>query len=155
MKKILAALLVLAMALSLAACSGSSEAKTIDLSALDKAVQEASLFSVEMQPANEKMMQSVVKLDMSLAEKYVYYICGEYTGEEYGLFQCASEEDAKTLASALETRVETLKATYADYAADALPRIENAVIKQSGVYAGIIIADDYNAAAKLFEEYFA
>ncbi len=153
MKKLLILTLIAIISISLIAC-GSSAASDIDTEALVSELQSKELFVSQLSPANDQAMQSIVKVDLSLVESYQYFVSAEYTGEEYGVFVCNSEADAKTLAEHFNARTEELLAVYQDYATEALPRIEKATVSQSGKYVAYVIADNSDEAATILANYF-
>ncbi len=152
MKKILIVSLILVVSFVLVACG---QAVEIDTSALIGELQSGDLFVSSPTAANDQTMTSIIKVDLSLVESYQYFVSAEYTGEEYGVFVCNSESDAKEIATQLETRKNELLTIYEDYATEALPRIEAARIYQNGVYAGLVIADNIEQASTIYSGYFA
>ncbi|MEA5051524.1 MAG: DUF4358 domain-containing protein [Oscillospiraceae bacterium] len=153
MKKLLLALTALALALALCACGG--KAVDVDMDALRGDIQSADLFDDNLVLARDSVVNDVVGLDTSKCDSAEYYMGSGATGEEYGLFVCKSESAAKDLVKQLEARRDDLYKTYESYNTEALPRIENAVIEQSGVYVAFIIADNYAAAQSLADAAFS
>ncbi len=152
MKKILIISLIIVVSLALVACG---QAVEIDTSALIGELQSGDLFVSSPTAANDQTMTSIIKVDLNLVESYQYFVSAEYTGEEYGVFVCNSESDAKEIALQLEARRNELVTIYEDYATEALPRIEGARIYQNGVYAGLVIADNIEQASTIFSSYFS
>lgn len=151
MKKLTAVLLIALLVFSLAGCGN----KEVDLAALSGELKSASgrLFTEVLEPQGEQSMQSWVKVDLSLVDNYEFYAAAGYTGEEYGLFACKSQNDAKTLVAQLEQRVQDLKNTYESYAPDAVLRLNDPLIKQLGVYVVYVVSDNQSEARKIVDQY--
>ena len=153
MKRIsITAIVAALLALALCSCGGSSE--PVDTDAMLSELTESGVFIDSFQPQDEVALSTIVKLDTSLFDQFTYAIGTGYTGEEYGAFHCASASDAKTLAEQLQQRVDSLKTSYESYNVDALPRLDNAIIKQQGEYVCIVVAEDYDGARAIVEKYF-
>ncbi len=153
MKKFIIGLLALALVLTAAACS--EKTVDVDMDALRSEIQAADLFDDSLVSARESVITDVVGLDVSKCESAEYYMGSGATGEEYGLFVCKNASSAKELVKELEARRDDLYKTYESYSTEALPRIENAVIEQSGVYVVFIIADNYAGAQSVADAAFS
>lgn len=153
MKKLIAAVLTLVLVFILASCGGSSV--SIDTSALASDIEAGGLFADSLQPIDASRIKDVVGIDTTNCKSAEYHMGAGATGEEYGVFECANETDAKALAQELTDHKDSLLETYASYSPDAVPRIENAVIEQSGPYVLFITADKYEAAQTIADNYFA
>ncbi len=153
MKKFIPVVLTLCLALCLAACGGKSV--TVDTEALAASIEAGGLFVDTLAPVDTGVVKTIIGVDTDLCESCSYSIGSGNTGEEYGIFVCSSEADAKTVAEQLEARKATLHDMYESYAPEALVRIDNAVVKRAGVYVAFVSADDYSAAADILNEAFA
>ena len=151
MKKLIALGLTVLLILSLAACGGSSA--TVDTQAFIAEIESSDVFNDNFQQQDARGLSSVVKLDTGLFSDFYYAIGTGYSGEEYGVFTCNSKADAETLEGQLQARCESLLSTYASYNEEAIPKIENAVLKRSGQYVIFVIAADYNGARTIVEKY--
>ena len=127
----------------------------VDIEALQRKIEAAGLFTVTFERiTKDSVLSSVMFLDAESIETYLLYLCSAYTGEEYGFFKCVSDDAAAALVEDLKTRVEDLKNTYADYAPEAIPRLNNAIIRRQGSYVAYVVADKQAEALKIVEEYF-
>lgn len=173
-KRLLAALLAAVLLLTLVACGGGDTSTdtpatdgpaandpvadvpendfVLDIDALDAEIQAANLFIDQLEPMSENVVTNVCMIDVSGCTKFVYYMGSGATGEEYGIFECADEAAAKDLLEQVKTHQDDLYTTYEAYAADALPRIENAVATQVGRYVVFISANEYDAAQALADK---
>ena len=157
MKKpfILILLAMLAM-LFIAGCAQEvKEEASVDIEALQKKLQNADLFTDTLERiTKESVLTTVLFLDADSIETHLLYMGSGYTGEEYGLFKCSSADAALALTEDLKTRVDTMKNIYADYAPDAIPRLNNAIIRRQGSFVAYVVADKQAEALSIVEEYF-
>lgn len=141
------------MALSLVACGGSSsdEAITLDTAAISSSIEGAGLFVDTLEAISEDRITTVTGIDISGCKSAEYHLGAGATGEEWGVFECNSVDDAKTLETALAAHRDELLSTYESYAPDAVPRIKNAVIQRAGQYVVFVTAEKYEDAKTLVE----
>lgn len=155
MKKLLTILLVSILALTLVACGGPKEEDVaIDIDAVKSDLEAANLVTDTLSPVNENVLSNVLTLNAENIESYHMYMGSGATAEEYGVFKCTSSDAAKEIADKLQARVEAQKTVYADYAPDAIPRLDNAVIRQKGVYVAYVVAENHAEALKIIDGYF-
>ncbi len=153
MKKLLVIALVLSMVFALAACGG-GKAVEVDTAALGTAIANGNLFVDKLAKINNSVVDTIIGADTSLCSSVEYYIGSGNTGEEYGIFVCNTEKDARTIEEQLTARKVSLHDLYESYAPDAIVRIDNAVIKQSGIYVVFVSADDYASASTIANDAF-
>ncbi|MEG0752016.1 MAG: DUF4358 domain-containing protein [Oscillospiraceae bacterium] len=152
MKKIFVAILCIALALSLVSCA--EEPVTLDLTALSTQISAADVFADDLQPIEASRIGELVGLDLAGCKSSEYHMGSGATGEEFGLFECNSVDDAKALVKQLEEHRDSLLETYKSYAPDAVPRIENAVISRLGQNVAFVTADDYASAQSIVDGVF-
>jgi hypothetical protein len=70
-------------------------------------------------------------------------------------FTGCSNKDAKELEKQLIAHRDSLYELYASYKTEALPRINNAVIRCKGGYVVFVSAEDYQQAGRIVDSYFA
>jgi len=152
---VIVALLTAMLAVGCSPAAKEEAEVSIDLEALQKKIQDADLFTdIFERITKESVLSSIMFLDAESIETYLLYMGSGYTGEEYGLFKCVSAEAAEVLVEDLKTRVESQKNIYADYAPEAIPRLNNAIIRKQGSYVAFVVADKNADALKIVEEYF-
>ena len=163
MKKAFSLLLALLLTAALAACGGKNEpqntnngeskdtGKTVDVAALAAELAEKVKFeSGEMKDLSDKMD---LVFDLPEGTQGAYYRGDGETKEEIITARCASEKDAAALKSMLETQVADLLADAQRYQPDAVPRLENPVLIQKGVYVALCITDDADTAEQIIKGY--
>ncbi len=144
MKKLISAIAVAALIFALAACGGGYT--SVDAEALSASLGSSDIFVDELVLLSEKNTENNTGVDPALCDKMEFYMGSGATGEEYGIFTCKTEADAKTVLSSLEAHKTWLYDTYSTYNTEALPRIENATLVRAGKYVVFVSANDYNKA---------
>lgn len=141
MKKISIAFLIIVLVLSLSACGGKTV--SIDIDKLASDLLSADLFVDQLNSSKEINFDVAgqVGVEISLCKNYCYYIGSSVTGEEFGLFECNSEKDAKTVKAQLEARQETLIKLYQSYSPEAVERVNASILKAEGNYVIFVSAD--------------
>jgi hypothetical protein len=147
LKRIVASAILLALVLTLSACAGGYT--SLDADALSASLSSADIFEDELVLLSEANTENNTGIDPSLCSEIEFYMGPGATGEEYGIFTCNSEADAKKVYTALEEHKTWLYDTYATYNTEALPRIENATLVRAGKYVAYVSARDYDDAAEL------
>ncbi len=149
-KKLVCVLMAAVLVMSLAACG---QSKDVDIKALSQELKAASIFTEPLTEQNDSIVKSMVLLDTDLCELYEFYMTTGFTGEEFGVFKCKTAEDAKTLETQLEARKTAQYNAYVSYNQEAVPRIENTIIKVSGNYVVYVVANDSAAAQEIVNKY--
>jgi len=70
----------------------------------------------------------------SVPERVAAYVGGGATADEIIVVKSSSEDDAKGIKESLEKYLTDQKESYADYRPNEVPKLNNAIIKQTGVY---------------------
>ena len=155
MKRIITLIIAVLLVFSISACAKEA---VIDLDEIKTELENAEVFVDELVPISAARIESVINLDVTLFSegRGDFYIGSGYaSGEEFGLFECNSANDAKTLVTQLEQRRDDQYELYASYATEALPLISNTVIKQSGKYVVYVAAADFDKAREIVDKAFA
>jgi len=152
-KRLISLAIALILVLSFAAC-GEKPAADVDIGALASELGSSGVFVDTLAEVPEKTVSTLIGIDVSTLESYQYRIGSGSTGEEFGVFKCKSEDAAKAVVAKLEKRVADQTKSYENYVAEAVERLDNAIIVRSGVYVAIVVANDYAAAGKIVDGYF-
>lgn len=151
MKKILAALLVAMMLLTLAACGGGSTAKTVDVQKLADDLKDNVPYSTEMIVTAVEDLN--YKLDPPEGTTIAGYMADGNAADLIVVGQCASEEDAKTLYANVQTYVDDLKREANLYQPEDVARLDGALLRQTGTVVVLCVSDDTAAATAIVEGY--
>ena len=112
------------------------------------ALMSEGTFSGEMVAVDSDSIELRLGFSADGIADYAAYICGSGAyPDEFGIFTADSSEKADEIKTALEKRVESQKATYADYTPEEMYKFDDCFIKQEGntVYYAVT-ADNTRAA---------
>ena len=153
MKRQTATLLILILIVGLlVSCS---KEVVIDLPELRDELLAADLFTDQLVSLSTDKIPVEAEVDSSLYISAEYWKGSGITGEEIGLFRCGSNKDAKELEKQLIAHRDSLYELYASYKPEALPRINNAVIRCKGSYVVFVSAENYQLAGRIVDSYFS
>lgn len=148
---VLSLLSALAMCFVLAACGGSQLRDDVALSDIAAAYEADIPESDGLVEPGDSYIAGSMKLNTEELGEYIIKISSYSTNiNEYGVFKAASTDDAKALAATLEDYLSMRKdAWMREYLPDQYPKLENAEVKQEGLYVTYAILDDDSRAAVL------
>ena len=159
MKLIVSALLVLAIAFALAACTGAPAAKDYDVRALAKSIAENCTFEdayIEEAPNAEFTLQNFYNVDPALiagetgAKEAAVYVAS--SGPEGVIcFKAVDEASANTAMELIQNRILEDIEGYKTYGPEKVPFMETAVKIVRGAYVVIAITADNTASASYIE----
>ncbi len=148
MKKIFAALLAAMMLLTLAAC-GSNSSKTVDVQKLADELKDKVPYSTAMIAAAVEDLN--YKMDPPEGTQIAGYLADGSAYDMIVVGQCASEDDAKTLYTNVQTYLNDLKREANLYQPEEEARLGAALLQQTGTLVVLCVSDDAAAAASVVE----
>ena len=88
----------------------------------------------------------------------VTYTCAVYfgtgaTAEEIAVVKCTGNDEADKAEAAFNARVESQISAYENYVPSEVPKLENAIVRRSGVYAVYVTANDEAGAQDIIDQY--
>ena len=152
MKKFLAYMLLLAALLSFVGCGG-KEAAAFDGAALAEELLGSPAFSVSLDELPSSKASVFYNVDGSKVVSAVMYHGSGISKEQIAIFEAADEASAKTMVSVLEGLVAEWIEADRNYAPAEVPKLESAVLRQSGKNVILVVANDGDAAAKIVGKY--
>ena len=167
-KKILCALLTAAVICSCAGCGGNTPAATTmaaeapaataagetksdaDASSIAKAVLDEIPIASAFEKKKDTLGDYFDDLNVDAIEDFNYTICasGAYP-DEIAVFRFSSESDAEAAVPVMEARLEYQTKMYKDYTPDEVYKLEDAVIKQSGVWVWYLVTSNNTRADEI------
>lgn len=143
MKRISLTLLAACMIFgALSGCGQKAEPVEYDLAALSSQLMESGAFSDFLSPIGKEIAASFYGFeDADVTECSVLCSTGATT-EEIGLFKCTNEESAKKIFANAQARVETQRSIYESYAPLEMPKLDDAIVTQNGLYVFYIVSAD-------------
>lgn len=150
------AVLILAACLFIAAfagCGKKTEAKDLDLAAMAADLKDNGGFSDILSPIETGVAAKLYGVDAATVSDSQVYCSTKATTEEIGLFKCTDEAAAEKLLAAGEARVESQRTTYSAYAPGEMPKLDDAIVKQSGSYVVYVVTADSDKAQAVLDKY--
>lgn len=144
---------LLAMML-LTACGGKEETKEVTAvpAELAKQLAEETVTSDALAEVSTDIMASTYFVDTTKIESSSAYMSTGASACEAAVIKCSDSEyvaEAKTL---LENRVKNQTDLFSSYNAGETKKLENAIIKTSGNYVVLCVADDASKAEEILKE---
>lgn len=107
-------------------------------------------FGGEMIEVEEDNMEFQLGFTADELTDYAAYVCGSgAVPDEFGVFTANSEDAAKEIKAALETRIEKQKSTYADYTPDEVYKFDDCFVKQNGNVVYYAVTADNSKAEEI------
>lgn len=154
MKKLFAAILALAM-LPLVGCSkGSADEQKEPPSptALASSIKENSKFDDELTQIDLDVAASLYSFNEDIVSDSSIFMGTGSTAEEIAVFTAVTEDNAKTLFAACEARIKDQIESYTNYVPTEIPKLESAIVKQSGLTVVLCVSADSDAAKTAIDE---
>ena len=132
-------------------CGQKADPTEYDLAALSSQLMESGAFSDFLSPISKEIAASFYGFeDAEVTDCSVLCSTGATT-EEIGLLKCASEEAATKIFANAKARVETQRAIYESYAPLEMPKLDDAIVTQNGLYVFYIVSADYTKAQAVLD----
>ncbi len=147
MKRAISLLLALVLTVALVGCGGSKVNNNVTAGGLAGALVNTVPFDSEMKAAS-------VENYMTLPEgaEAAGYMSNGATAEEIIVVRCASEADAKTVKTDIETFLADQRSNLERYQPDEVSRLDSGVLVQRGVYAVLCVSADAERAETVIKE---
>ncbi len=155
MKKLLILSLVFLLALyALSGCGGKQQATVqFDPQEAADALFASEAFSDILSPIQTNIAAMLYDVPEESIDACSVYCSTGATAEEIAVFRCKDEAAAAALKKAAEQRIEAQKEAYESYAPQEIPKLENALLRYSGVYVVCVVADNYDAVTPVLDRY--
>ena len=141
MKRVRLVFLVLCMILGIfAGCAQKAKPAEYDLAALATKLQDSGAFSDFLSPITKEIASSFYGFEDAEVTDCVVYCSTGATTEEIALFKCADEAAANKVKANADNRIKTQKAIYESYAPAEPPKLDDAIVKQDGLYVFYIVS---------------
>ena len=149
MKKLIAFVLAAAMMLSLAACGGKADTKSVDLNALYESYAQ---YMPEMFSLDEDTMMNFLGIDAADCANYAVYTCGDgLRADEVWLIEAKDEAALGRLKEMAEARMQAKVNETISYVPDQYVIVEQGVILTNGLYLALLVSPDVEALQAGFE----
>lgn len=152
MKRLSFVLLAFCMVLAIfTGCAQKTKPAEYDLAALATKLQDSGAFSDFLSPITKEIAASFYGFEDADVTDCVVYCSTGATTEEIALFKCANEAAATKIKANADKRIETQKAIYESYAPAEPPKLDDAIVKQDGLYVFYIVSADTSKAQAVLD----
>ncbi len=153
MKKLLTLSLALLLLLcALAGCGGQKPAQ-FEPQVAAGALLDSNAFSDILSPVQPAIAAILYGVKLENVDACSVYCSTGATAEEIAVFRCVDEASAAALKQAAQQRLQEQKAAYESYAPLEIPKLDNALLRASGVYVVCVVAEDYDAVRPILDKY--
>jgi len=132
-------------------CGQKAEPVEFDLASLSSQLMESGAFSDFLSPISKEIAASFYGFEAAEVTDSSVLCSTGATTEEIGLFKCANEEAAKKIFANAQARVETQRSIYESYAPLEMPKLDDAIVTQNGLYVFYIVSADYTKAQAVLD----
>ena len=152
MKKFLIFAVLAALLLTAAGCGNKAEA-ALDGEALVKALLSSEAFSQKLEELPSSKATAFYGIDASLLQTAYLYHASGISKEQIAVFRAVDETAAKGIVPLLQMQLDGWIEADRDYAPEEVPKLEKAVLRQSGEWVILAVANDPAEAARTVGEY--
>jgi hypothetical protein len=144
-KRCLFFLLVLSIFVSaVAGCR--SEVKEVDLAAMSKELLDSGAFTDLLSAVDTETAATLYGLDVGDVKSCTVYCGTGATAEEIALFLAADTAAAGRIKTAADARIQHQITAYESYVPAEVPKLEAALVRQTGPYVFCVVSADTDAA---------
>ncbi|MDO4344937.1 MAG: DUF4358 domain-containing protein [Eubacteriales bacterium] len=141
-----------ALALSLTACGGKSDKDvTVDIAKLSSDLQ-STITSGGLGEVSSDILASTYFLDMDQIEESTAALNSGASACEVVIVKCKDDSYVSEAEDLFETRVKNQSDLFADYNADEVSKLDEALIESAGNYVVLCVTDDTKAAESILKE---
>ena len=153
MKRVFLLCVSVVLLLSLCACGEKEAEKEPEPSALAESLLKGNVFSVSLDELPASKAASFYELNASdVVEALLYHAAGT-SKEQIVILKAIDEAAAGNMVASLKELVAQWIEADRDYAPQEVPKLEKAVLRQSGLWVILVVANDPDTAAKIVGEY--
>ena len=139
-------------AFSLTACQGGSSKTSIDVSSLADDLNAKTIKSDTLTETSSDMLSTIYFFENGQVSESKAFMSSGATADEICVVKCVDENAAKAVTELFQTRVNNQSKLYESYNADEVGKLGDAIIKNSGSYAVLVVCDDYDEAGDVLKE---
>lgn len=134
-------------------CGKNAKAENLDLAAMATDLKDDGGFSDILSPVEKDVAAKLYGVDAATISDSQVYCSTKATTEEIGLFKCTDEASAEKLLTVAKARVESQRTIYSSYAPGEMPKLDDAIVKQSGGYVFYVVTADSEKAQAVLDKY--
>ncbi|MGN1080988.1 MAG: DUF4358 domain-containing protein [Acutalibacteraceae bacterium] len=149
-KKALLFVLSITIIATLFGCSAQNDTTDIDIGYLSNELLEKAEFEDELNAIDDTTIKKLYNIDDYV--KASVYLSSGATAEEIAVFEFDSKDTAADGLKKAQVRIEEQKTDFESYIPKEIPKLDRAVVKQSGKYV-IVCVSNSNTAEKIITQY--
>lgn len=150
MKKIFVLLMsVVVVALTLTACGQTASKKLQDPQKIADQIKSSAKFTDQLSALDATAAEKRYGIDASSVSSCAVYVGTGATAEEIAVWKTTGDAAVKTVTQKIKAFVSAQEGSYADYRPSEVPKLKNAVIKQSGDIVVFCVSADDNKASQI------
>lgn len=142
-KEILIFLISIIIVTTLFGCSGQKDTNDIDIVDLSDQLLKGAEFEDELSAVDDTTVKKLYNIDNYV--KASVYISSGATAEEIALFEFENKETTEDGMKKATDRIEEQKSDFESYIPKEIPKLDNAVIRQSGRYLLVCVSNSDKA----------
>lgn len=140
-------------ALALTACGGGSEKEvTIGVDELAGKLAMETVTSDQLAAVSSEILASTYFIEMDKVEDSAAYLSSGASACEAAVIKCKEADYASEVAELLKNRAKNQSTLYASYNAAEAKKLDNAIVRTSGKYVVLCVADDMEKAESILED---
>ena len=151
--KVMSAVCVLALLLTLTACGGSDSQPQKSAAEIADAIYSTQTFQDTLNAIDSDMLGDYYRIDAADLTDSKVYVSGSFsTAEEIAVFQASSSDAVENIKKAIDTRLEDLKLAFENYVPGEMTKINDPVLITKGTTVVLVLADDTAAVSDQVNE---
>ncbi|MCR4614754.1 MAG: DUF4358 domain-containing protein [Clostridiales bacterium] len=157
MKKIISVVLLILVCLSVFSCCGKEtkdDDEILDLTVLAESLRTEIEYTYPMESVEKEVALDSYFVDANDVASVVMYSSGSASAEEVAAFTATSAEAAERICDAAKQRIADQIELYTDYVPEEIPKLNNAIVYQKGLYVVVSVSPDNTKADDIIKEFF-
>ena len=150
MRRVMAMLTALMLVICMAGCGSKDEVRPFEVADVER-ILETGIFSDELETVDTELACGLYGINTEGVAECVAYLSTGATAEELVLFIMDEESDVKQVEEACDRRIEEQIFGFKSYKPSEVPKLENAICEVRGNTVLMLVANDWEKAAKAAE----
>lgn len=136
-------------------CSGCSKSQDIDIDAMySDLVDCEGVFSDQLEPVDKDIGFAVYGLDAVDCDLAIFRLSSGATAEEIAILKAVDAKAVERIRDAVDARLSYQKDGFSDYIPEEVPKLDAAIVAESGLYIVFCVASNQEQAKKIIDSYF-
>jgi len=150
MKKILITFVTMVLIVTMFACT---QPRDIDPEGLAEQINEHVQFEETLMKIDLSDAERLYQIEAGDVENGIIYVGTGATVDEFSIWAAKDSKAAERVKDKLQSRIDAQKQGYLDYKPEEVPKLDNAVVVQSGNLVILCISENSENAKKTIDDY--